>query len=83
MRGEETVAAARRERDALLARDGWTRKFIGSAPRLLETRELYESIGLEVHLDRLLPGELAEECEGCTLAHAMFRVIYTRPRPPA
>jgi hypothetical protein len=78
--GEE-VPAARRRRDKGLGADGWVRRFTGSPPRLAETRELYESLGLEVLLDPLVPGELADECEGCTLALTMFRVIYTRPRP--
>ena len=79
MNGDD-VPAARRRRDEELRREGWIRKFTGSPPRLVETRELYESLGLEVLLDPLVPGELADECEGCTLALTMFRVIYTRPR---
>lgn len=79
MNGDD-VPAARRRRDEELRREGWVRKFTGSPPRLVETRELYESLGLEVLLDPLVPGELADECEGCTLALTMFRVIYTRPR---
>ena len=72
----------RRARDEELERDGWTRRFTGSPPRLVEVRELYEATGQEVLLDPVLPGELARECEGCTLALSLFRVIYTR-RPGA
>ena len=74
------VPAARQRRDDKLAEDGWVRRFTGSPPRLAETRELYESLGFEVLLDPLQPGELADECEGCSLALTFFRVIYTRPR---
>ncbi len=74
------VSAARRGRDEELGKDGWIRRFTGSPPRLVETREIYESLGRDVLLDPLLPGELATECEGCTLALTMFRVIYTRAR---
>ena len=72
----------RRARDDELARDGWTRRFTGSPPRLVELKELYETTGQEVLLDPVLPGELARECEGCTLALSLFKVIYTR-RPGA
>jgi hypothetical protein len=75
---EADVPEVRRRRDAELAQDGWVRRFTGSPPRLVETKELYESTGQEVLLDDVLPGELARECEGCTLALALFKVIYTR-----
>ncbi len=72
------VPEVRRTRDAELAAEGWTRRFTGSPPRLVELKELYETTGQEVLLDPVLPGELARECEGCTLALSMFKVIYTR-----
>lgn len=72
------VPAIRRNRDDELAVDGWVRRFTGSPPRLGELTELYESTGQDVLLDDVLPGELATECEGCTLALALFKVIYTR-----
>jgi len=75
---EGDVPAVRRTRDGELAAEGWVRRFTGSPPRLVEVRELYESTGQEVFLDDVLPGELAPECEGCTLALSLFKVIYTR-----
>jgi hypothetical protein len=75
---EAEVPAVRRARDSALAAEGWVRRFTGSPPRLKEVTELYESTGQEVLLDEVLPGELAAECEGCTLALSLFRVIYTR-----
>ena len=74
----EEVPEVRRARDAELAEAGWARRFTGSPPRLVEMRELYEATGQEVLLDDVLPGELARECEGCTLALALFKVVYTR-----
>jgi len=74
------VPEVRRRRDEELAAADWTRRFTGSPPRLVEIKELYEATGQDVLLDDVLPGELAEECEGCTLAIALFKVIYTRPR---
>ena len=58
--------------------EGWTRRFTGSPPRLTELVDLYEELGQDVLLDPVLPGELARECDGCTLALSVFKVIYTR-----
>jgi hypothetical protein len=69
----------RLERDRILGKEGWVRRFVGAPPRLSEISELYESTGQEVLLDTLGPGELAEECEGCALALTLFRAVYTRP----
>lgn len=68
----------RRERDLELAEAGWTRRFVGSPPRLQEVVELYETLGQDVLLDDLSPMELAAECDGCALALSLFRVVYTR-----
>ncbi len=72
------VPEVRRLRDGELSADGWVRRFTGSPPRLGELKDLYEATGRDVLLDDVLPGELAAECEGCTLALALFKVIYTR-----
>lgn len=79
----EHVSISRHARDEELARSHWVRRFIGAPPRLDEARSLYESLGLEVMLDPLSPEELAAECNGCTLALALFRVVYTRRREPS
>ena len=79
----DVVPEVRRARDALLAREGWLRRFTGAPPRLGELKELYELTGREVLLDDVLPGELAHGCEGCTLALSLFKVIYTRHPPGA
>lgn len=68
------------ERETGLAREGWTRRFTAAPPRLEEAVELYESLGYEVRLEPPSPDELREECEGCPLTPALFRVIYTRRR---
>jgi hypothetical protein len=75
---DAAVPEIRRMRDSELAVDGWVRRFTGSPPRLVELKELYEATGQDVYLDDVLPGELAKECTGCTLALALFKVIYTR-----
>lgn len=65
-------------RDRDLARDGWSRRFIGAPPRLQEMADLYRSIGLEVHLEPVTDECLPEGCAGCRLATSLFRIIYTR-----
>jgi len=79
---DQELPEVRRVRDEELARQGWTRRFTGSPPRLVELKELYETTGQQVLLDPVIPGELAPDCEGCTLALSLFKVIYTR-RPGA
>jgi hypothetical protein len=66
------------DREARLAAEGWTRRFAAAAPRVKEHVETYESLGLEVRLEPILPDELAPECGHCALALGLFRVIYTR-----
>jgi hypothetical protein len=75
---DHDLPEVRRVRDEELALEGWTRRFTGSPPRLVELKELYETTGQEVLLDPVITGELARECEGCTLALSLFKVIYTR-----
>jgi len=67
-----------RQRDAELAGEGWARRFVGGPPRLQEAKELYESLGLEVHMEPLRAEELHGRCGDCTLALTFFRVVYTR-----
>jgi hypothetical protein len=69
------VPPVRKARDEELAGQGWTRRFTA---RLGELKDLYQATGQDVLLDDVLPGELARECEGCTLALSLFKVIYTR-----
>lgn len=77
----EPLATPRTEqKDAELAREGWIRRFVGGPPRLVEIREVYETLGHEVRLETLSPEELAEECGDCRLALELFRVVYTRWR---
>ncbi len=75
---EPETGIQRLRRDAELADEGWKRRFIGSPPRLEESKTLYESMGMEVLLDQITEEELRAECAGCALALTLFRVIYTR-----
>ena len=55
-------------REEELARKGWEKRFIAEEPRLLEMREMYESIGFDVLLEPLPPKEELAACVegGCT-----------------
>lgn len=69
-----------RARDDTLAGQGWVRRFTEGPARLVETLALYEALGWEVHTEPLAAAELADECRDCTLALALFRIIYVRSR---
>ncbi len=71
----------REERDAELAREGWSRRFSGPVNKMQDSIDLYESLGMEVLLDDLSALELAAECGDCALAVTFFKVLYTRRRP--
>ena len=64
-----------------LERGGWVRQFTADEPRLSEAVELYDSLGFEVHLQPVTPGELTEECQLCFAVDGdRYKTIYTRPK---
>lgn len=78
------------KREDELSKEGWERRFIACEPRLSEMVEMYEEIGLEVHLEPLpvkkdLEKESKETCadKGCTACFdadsERYRIIFTRP----
>lgn len=75
--------------DHPLVRNGWTRQFTASEPRLSEAVAAYEEAGFEVRLEPLPPSSREEkegggECRICFEGFEdRYRVIYTRPRSPA
>ena len=67
-------------RAEVLTAAGWTRRFIADPDRCAEAKELYQSLGLEVHLESLAPEMPYPECAECQFAACkMYQVIYTRP----
>ena len=71
-----------RGEDALL-KQGWTKQFLASGPRLQEASASYASIGLEVHLEPAQAKDLAcSECQPPQPSATVegWYVIYTRPR---
>jgi hypothetical protein len=65
-----------------LAKEGWTRQFTASEPRLSEAARLYRQLGFEVRLEPVEPTELpSSECSNCYLVRSeRHRTIYTRLR---
>ena len=64
-------------RQAELEAQGWEARFIADEPRLSEAVELYESLGMEVHLEPVRPG--SAECTACMEeCPERFKMIYTR-----
>ncbi|MBA4391052.1 MAG: hypothetical protein C0399_08950 [Syntrophus sp. (in: bacteria)] len=76
-------------REDELGKAGWERRFIACEPRLSEMAEMYEEIGLEVHLEPLSKTKELEEdtdsctSKGCTVCfdadRERYRIIFTRP----
>ena len=72
-----------------LKKEGWTRQFTASEPRLSEAVALYEESGFEVHLEPLPSGgesallPLVNSGDGCAKCFEGFedqyKIIFTRP----
>ncbi|MCK4444110.1 MAG: hypothetical protein KAW09_06175 [Thermoplasmata archaeon] len=63
-----------------LEKEGWTRMFTATEPRLSESVEMYESLGYEVRLEDI-EMEKDEDCQECVKGFEdTIKVIYTRPK---
>ena len=61
-----------------LIKEGWLKQATYDEPRLSEMVEMYEEIGLEVHLEPF-DAENETGCTGCLqLMPDLFKTIYTR-----
>ena len=72
--GKDRMIKTRQELEA----EGWKAASVTGGDHLKRTLEVYEELGIEVHLEEVKP----EECDGCTKCftadnETMFR-IYTR-----
>jgi len=65
-------------RDEVLARDGWERRFVAVGSRLDEATALYEQLGFAVRLEPPTEADLREECSDCYAELQKYRVVYTR-----
>jgi hypothetical protein len=69
--------------EQLLAQ-GWTRQFNTDEPRLSEAVEMYEQMGLEVHLEPVVIDPESETCQMCYEQDCQrYQTIWTRPREGA
>lgn len=65
-------------RKAELESEGWTACFVADEPRLSEAVELYESLGMDVHLEPVCPP--SDECATCVEeCPDRYKLIFTRP----
>ncbi len=72
------VTEMTREEDLRL--EGWTRMFSATEPRISESVEMYESLGMEVRLEDI-ETENDEDCNECVSGFEdTIKVIYTRPK---
>jgi hypothetical protein len=72
-----------------LNKEGWTRQFTASEPRLSEAVALYKESGFEVHLEPLPSGgepdllPLIDSGDGCAKCfegfQEQYKIIFTRP----
>jgi hypothetical protein len=63
-----------------LIKEGWQKQATYDDPRLSEMVEMYEEIGLEVHLEPFNT-ENESGCSGCMqLRPNLFKTVYTRPK---
>jgi hypothetical protein len=63
-----------------LAKEGWTRQFTTSEPRLSEAVQMYQALGFAVRLESVELSDLpSAECGDCYLIKSeRYRTIYTR-----
>ena len=73
-----------------LEKEGWSKRFVASEPRLSEAVEAYKEAGFDVHLEPLPKKPTCESCEGSEEADEcrvcfegfedLYKTIYTRPK---
>jgi hypothetical protein len=67
-------------RNKELEEQGWVKQFTTAEPRLSEVVQLYQSLGFEVHLEPMTPGEGEGLCQQCIFAACDYQTIYTRKK---
>ena len=64
-----------------LISEGWQKQATYDDPRLTELVEMYEEIGIDVHLEPFNP-ENEKGCTGCMqMMPELYKTIYTRNKP--
>lgn len=67
------------DREAELAREGWSRRSVTLLTPLVELTALYRSLGFEIRLESIETRSLDGQCAGCAPDLVSCRAIYTRP----
>jgi len=63
-----------------LPAQGWQKQATYDEPRLSEMTEMYEEIGLEIHLEPFHPDEEAGCADCMATAPEKYKTIYTRKK---
>lgn len=64
----------------MIQNNNWEKRNITDKHRVNEITEMYESLGLEVKVEKFNPDEYKAECNECMKeSPEMFNVIFTRP----
>jgi hypothetical protein len=77
----ELCGTAVSPRDEQLKADGWVKQFTCGEPRLTEAKELFESMGKEVHQEHMTKEDqpLGADCDACFIAcDNEMKTIWTR-----
>jgi hypothetical protein len=75
------MASTVQKTEAQLVAEGWTRQFTTDEPRLSEAVEMYEQMGLEVHLGPVVLDPDSGVCQICFEQDChRYQTIWTRPR---
>ena len=64
-----------------LVRQGWQRQATYDEPRLSEMAEMYENIGMEVHIEPFYADEESGCADCMAAAPELYKTIYTRKKP--
>jgi hypothetical protein len=75
------MASTAEKTEAQLVAEGWTRQFTTDEPRLSEAVEMYEQMGLEVHLGPVVLDPDSGVCQMCFEQDCQrYQTIWTRPK---
>jgi hypothetical protein len=75
------MAEETKSREEELMAQGWDRQFNTDEPRLSEAVEMYEEMGLEVHLEPVVVDPNSEACQICFEKDCgRYKTIWTRPK---
>jgi hypothetical protein len=75
------MAEKTKSREEELIAQGWARQFNTDEPRLSEAVEMYEQMGLEVHLEPVVVDPNSEACQMCFEQDCdRYKTIWTRPK---